>query len=202
MFTGGGFLGVGPSEIIVIVAVGWLLLGPKKLFALAKDTGKLLGQLSRTAAEARDSFTEAMELDTLASEAKSMMSFEGNSDKKSDGKETGSVDRDHALKRGEKSYNIALQHSENAVARATETASEASTDAGVSQEFLEQLKRVQDPNQIAPSDVPELPSEADEQREFERLEREYLAAKRRMERRKEETKVINPQDITSKKEER
>lgn len=62
---GGGFLGVGPAEIFVIGAVGWLVLGPQRLFQVARDAGKVLGQLRKTADDAKGSFTEALEVDSL-----------------------------------------------------------------------------------------------------------------------------------------
>lgn len=60
---GGGFMGVGASEMVVIIAVGWLVLGPQKLFALSRDIGRLVGDLRKSADEARASFTSALEVD-------------------------------------------------------------------------------------------------------------------------------------------
>ncbi|GAB0495648.1 hypothetical protein MMPV_006952 [Pyropia vietnamensis] len=62
---GGGFLGVGPAEIFVIGVVGWLVLGPQRLYQVARDSGKVLGQLRKTADDAKGSFTEALEMDSL-----------------------------------------------------------------------------------------------------------------------------------------
>lgn len=62
---GGGFLGVGPAEIFVIGAVGWLVLGPQRLYQVARDAGKVLGQLRKTADDAKGSFTDALEIDSL-----------------------------------------------------------------------------------------------------------------------------------------
>lgn len=64
MFSG-GFLGVGPAEVFVIAAVGWLVLGPQRLYQVARDAGKVLGQLRRTADDAKSSFTDALEVDSL-----------------------------------------------------------------------------------------------------------------------------------------
>ena len=41
---GGGFLGVGAPEMVVIGAVAWALLGPKELYKLAKQAGEFLGE--------------------------------------------------------------------------------------------------------------------------------------------------------------
>lgn len=203
MFSGGGILGVGPSEIIVIVAVGWLLLGPQKLYALAKDTGRLFGELSRTAAEARDSFTEAIETDMMASEAKGKISSEEDPNKELDGKEEkGENESKHALKDADKRNNDVAEHSGRTVASDSEAISGTSVNPGVSQEFLDQLKRVSDPNQAASPDVSDLSAGEDEQKEFERLEREYFAAKRRMQGRKSQAQATNSQDGTAAKEER
>jgi len=60
-FGSDGFLGVGASEVVVIVAVGYFLLGPTELYRLAKEIGKLVTQLRATATEASSTFSEAME---------------------------------------------------------------------------------------------------------------------------------------------
>jgi len=62
---GGGFLGVGPAEVFVIVAVGWLVLGPQRLFAVARDAGKVLGQVRKTADDAKNSFSDALGAESL-----------------------------------------------------------------------------------------------------------------------------------------
>ena len=60
MLGGGGIFGVGAPEVVVIVIVGWLLLGPKKLYELARESGKVIGQVRRIALEAQDTFSEAL----------------------------------------------------------------------------------------------------------------------------------------------
>jgi Sec-independent protein translocase protein TatA len=61
MLGGGGILGVGPAEMVVVFGVGWLVLGPTKLFALSRDVGRVVGDLRRSAIDASSTFTDAME---------------------------------------------------------------------------------------------------------------------------------------------
>lgn len=183
MFSGGGILGVGASEIVVIVAVGWLLLGPQKLFSLAKDTGKVIGELRRTATEARETFTEAMEMDILASEAEALEKKQGASTSKDEGEKENTVSKVSTLDET-KGQDIPQTTIEEALASSMEATSSGSQDTAVRPDFLDQLKRVADPNQVAPSDVPDLSVEDDEEKKFEKLEQEYFAAKSRMERRR------------------
>ncbi|KAJ1452698.1 hypothetical protein M885DRAFT_526029 [Pelagophyceae sp. CCMP2097] len=42
--SGGGILGVGTPELVTICLVGWFVLGPKELYKLAKEIGKLVAQ--------------------------------------------------------------------------------------------------------------------------------------------------------------
>jgi len=46
-----GLFGVGSAEVIVVVAVGYFLLGPEDLFKLAKEIGKLVASVRRSLAE-------------------------------------------------------------------------------------------------------------------------------------------------------
>jgi Tat protein translocase TatB subunit len=62
---GGGFLGVGTSELIVIGAVAWLVLGPKRLLQLARDIGKISGEIKNVADEARQTFQQAIDVENL-----------------------------------------------------------------------------------------------------------------------------------------
>ena len=64
----GGFLGVGTSEVIVIGAVAWLVLGPKRLYQLAKDIGKISGEIKSVAEEAKQSFQQAVEVEPKKNE--------------------------------------------------------------------------------------------------------------------------------------
>mmetsp|Transcript_27940 Transcript_27940/g.68169 ORF Transcript_27940/g.68169 Transcript_27940/m.68169 type:complete len:163 (+) Transcript_27940:79-567(+) len=64
---GGGFFGVGTSELIVIGAVAWLVLGPKRLYQLARDIGKISGEIKNVADEARQTFQQAIDIESLDS---------------------------------------------------------------------------------------------------------------------------------------
>jgi Tat protein translocase TatB subunit len=61
---GGGFLGVGTSELVVIVVVAWLVLGPKRLYQLARDIGKISGEIKNVAEEARQTFQQAIDIES------------------------------------------------------------------------------------------------------------------------------------------
>merc|ERR1712230_201933 len=77
---GGGFFGVGSSEVLVIGAVAWLVLGPKRLYQLARDIGRISAEFKNVTDEARSTFQKAVELDTKSPEEKKM---ESNSAKNS-----------------------------------------------------------------------------------------------------------------------
>jgi Tat protein translocase TatB subunit len=65
---GGGFFGVGTSELIVIGIVAWLVLGPKRLYQLARDIGKISGEIKNVAEEAKQTFQQAIDLENLNNE--------------------------------------------------------------------------------------------------------------------------------------
>jgi Tat protein translocase TatB subunit len=67
---GGGFFGVGTSELIVIGAVAWLVLGPKRLYQLARDIGKISGEIKNVAEEARQTFQQAIDIEGLENDSK------------------------------------------------------------------------------------------------------------------------------------
>lgn len=203
MFSGGGFLGVGASEVIVIVAVGWVLLGPEKLFSLAKDSGKVLGQLRRTADEAKETFSEALDLDKLADEARAISTeFESASKGKAVPKERESEsnglsdaipDVEVEEERPEAKSTIKTTASPDMSATETELSS-IESQVGTSATFLEQLRRVSDPDQVAPSEVPDLSVDVDEL-EVERMEREYMEAKQKLEERRARSKIEESSDV-------
>jgi len=62
---GGGFFGVGTSELIVIGAVAWLVLGPKRLYQLAKDIGRISGEIKNVAEEAKLTFQQAVDIESV-----------------------------------------------------------------------------------------------------------------------------------------
>mmetsp|Transcript_34416 Transcript_34416/g.67279 ORF Transcript_34416/g.67279 Transcript_34416/m.67279 type:complete len:182 (+) Transcript_34416:36-581(+) len=81
---GGGFFGVGTSELLVIGAVAWLVLGPKRLYQLARDIGKISGEIKNVAEEARQTFQQAIDIDSLDSGSqlsKKSLDLEIDSDK-------------------------------------------------------------------------------------------------------------------------
>ncbi|KAI0565213.1 Sec-independent protein translocase protein TatA/B/E [Gracilaria domingensis] len=188
LLSGGGFLGVGTSEVVVILLVGWLLLGPEKLFALAKDTGKILGELRRTADKAKEQFNEAVELDLLEAEMrnnKNMKTSEASENGVGSPNEAYKDDGEpEPLKTAELVNELSSPGSQTMQAIGLEEKSEEGvrSDEVVSTAFLDQLKRVADPEQSSPSEIPDL--EIGEEEEVKRLEKQYLEAKQRLERRK------------------
>ncbi|GJQ14780.1 hypothetical protein GpartN1_g6571.t1 [Galdieria partita] len=57
IFTSMGLFGLGWPEIAVVVVVGTLIFGPKKISELGKDLGKVVGSMKQATSE----FTEGME---------------------------------------------------------------------------------------------------------------------------------------------
>jgi TatA/E family protein of Tat protein translocase len=41
------FFGIGPFEIILILLIGFLIFGPKKLYEISRNTGKIMRDLNR-----------------------------------------------------------------------------------------------------------------------------------------------------------
>lgn len=48
---------------MVIGIVAWAVLGPKRLYQLAKDIGKISGEIKNVADEARQTFQQAVDTD-------------------------------------------------------------------------------------------------------------------------------------------
>jgi len=65
---GGGFLGVGASEILVIGIVAWLVLGPKRVYQLVKDIGKLSFEIKNITEQAKETFKETVSLNSNQSD--------------------------------------------------------------------------------------------------------------------------------------
>jgi Sec-independent protein translocase protein TatA len=57
----GGFFGVGSSEVLVIGVVAWLILGPKRLYQLARDVGRISAEFKNVTDEARLTFQKAVD---------------------------------------------------------------------------------------------------------------------------------------------
>ncbi len=51
--------GIGPEELMVIMILALLVLGPERLPKVARDLGKIVGELRRTSDELRDEFLNA-----------------------------------------------------------------------------------------------------------------------------------------------
>lgn len=51
--------GVGPEEIVLILIVALLVLGPERLPRMARDVGRVVGDLRRTSDEFREEFLQA-----------------------------------------------------------------------------------------------------------------------------------------------
>lgn len=205
---GGGFLGVGPAEVVVIIAVGWFLLGPTKLYELAKDSGKIIGELRRTADEARGTFQEALELELekeksekakLAaddSETDNPLEQENSTEPTSTPtSSTEPISRDQYLQ----SLSTSEVTSPSSSASPTSTPTDSSEELeeliegpAINSQFLDQLKRVADPDQKPPSDVPDLDVSIEtEEQELERLEKQYLEARSRLEARNDASKTVS-----------
>lgn len=202
---GGGFLGVGPGELVVVAAVGWLLLGPEKLYAVSKDLGKLIGDLRRTANDARDSFKDALENEITtnfeASETDSPAALSQST--KRDGAPATSDNQEDS--EAEPEGNIDLTSTANvstspempstAIAATPASGDDSASAIAENSAFLDQLKRVSDPRQAPPA--PTLPdlnmddsddSDIDEDElELQRLKIQYLEARVRLQAKKKRT---------------
>ena len=53
--------GIGTSELLIIVAIALIILGPKKLPELARSLGRTLGELRKTTDELKASIDEEIE---------------------------------------------------------------------------------------------------------------------------------------------
>ena len=51
--------GVGPEELMLILIVALLVLGPERLPRIARDVGRVVGELRRTSDEFREEFLNA-----------------------------------------------------------------------------------------------------------------------------------------------
>lgn len=204
VFGGGGILGVGPSEVAVIVAVGWLLLGPQKLFSLARDSGKLLGELRRTANDAKETFNEALDADLLAAEL-NLTSQASKEVEKEARKEVTEDATDEGSREELQGIAASDQDGEDGEVLGPPLqdalASVADSSSSQSEGFLDQLRRVSDPEQIAPSEVPDLSVDMEEL-EVERLEKEYIAAKMRLEARRRKSAPEGSSPVESATEDR
>lgn len=195
---GGGFLGVGPGELVVVAAVGWLLLGPEKLYAVSKDLGKLIGDLRRTANDARDSFQDALESEITANlEAPetdspvklSKSKADDTASAISDEQEDSEADSEGEIDIAGATNALSSPEVPSKVPAATSTPHDDSVSSTAENSaFLDQLKRVSDPLQAPPAptlpdlsmdDLDDLEIE-DEELELQRLKIQYLEARARL----------------------
>lgn len=195
LLGGGGFLGVGPGEIAVIAAVGWFLLGPEKLYSVSKDIGKLVGDIRRTADEARDTFSDALqqELDASLDTSKSKKSNSTTIAKSPD-----DDDVPTASNNPENNEQDAYDNGLSLAPQKQTTTVGPTSDEDVQEDtiensiFLDQLKRVSDPHQAPLVNVPDLSlddnddldEEADEL-ELQRLKIKYFEARARLKAKRE-----------------
>jgi Tat protein translocase TatB subunit len=54
--------GVGPEELMLVLIVALLVLGPERLPKVARDVGRIVGELRRTSDEFREEFLQADKL--------------------------------------------------------------------------------------------------------------------------------------------
>lgn len=52
-------LGIGPEELLLVLIVALLVLGPDRLPKVARDVGRVVGDLRRTSDEFREEFMQA-----------------------------------------------------------------------------------------------------------------------------------------------
>ncbi|KAK4538496.1 hypothetical protein CDCA_CDCA18G4521 [Cyanidium caldarium] len=170
----GGFLGVGAPEVVVVVIMAWIFLGPTKLYETAQYLGRLIGDLRRAAQEARDGLTDSLgeeyyeaqeQLLKVRDEFNDAIRGEkprrlgGTADSDEDAADAdASVGTDAAAELAESlSVTEPKEHSKNGLEQDIVTGGGASRT-----NFLEQLRRLNDPQQAPP--VPEY-AEAKRQRE-------------------------------------
>jgi Tat protein translocase TatB subunit len=51
--------GIGPEELVLVLIVALLVLGPERLPRMARDVGRVVGELRRTSDEFREEFMQA-----------------------------------------------------------------------------------------------------------------------------------------------
>jgi len=81
--------GLGMPEILMILAIALIVIGPKKLPDLAKTLGRAMGEFKRSAQD----FKQSLDVETTV---KDMTDIEGITDKKNTDDKTTSVVKDDA----------------------------------------------------------------------------------------------------------
>ena len=80
--------GIGMPEMILILAVALIVIGPKKLPDLAKSLGKAMGEFKKATSDLK----ESMQIDTELKEVKTAFNDIGRDDQKETDKNTGDAD--------------------------------------------------------------------------------------------------------------
>jgi sec-independent protein translocase protein TatB len=80
--------GIGMPEMILILAVALIVIGPKKLPDLAKSLGKAMGEFKKATSDLK----ESMQIDTELKEVKTAFNDIGRDDQKETEQNTGDVD--------------------------------------------------------------------------------------------------------------
>lgn len=171
VFGGGGFLGVGAPEVLVIIAVGWFVLGPKQLIQLSRDIGQIIGELRKTTSAARDSFTDAIETDIAIKEARKIATpVEGPA----------LPDQDRPVLETDEELMMKNDVIQAATQQAQQQAEQQQGPTRAGDKFMEQLKRVADPDQtsILTPNIPDL--ELSDEDEIIMLEERLRLAKERV----------------------
>lgn len=96
--------GIGLPELIVILVVALLVVGPSKLPEVARSIGKALGELRRVTDEVKDSIEQEMDLEEGSKDLKKSgetADSSGNTTQNpSEGEAADSKPRDDAFKKG------------------------------------------------------------------------------------------------------
>jgi Tat protein translocase TatB subunit len=61
--------GVGPEELVLILIIALIVLGPERMPKVARDLGRVVGELRRTSDQLREEFLNADKLLDKAAEA-------------------------------------------------------------------------------------------------------------------------------------
>jgi Tat protein translocase TatB subunit len=61
--------GVGPEELVLILIIALIVLGPERMPKVARDLGRVVGELRRTSDELREEFLNADKLLEKAADA-------------------------------------------------------------------------------------------------------------------------------------
>jgi Sec-independent protein translocase protein TatA len=188
MLGGGGILGVGPAEMMVVLGLGWMLLGPQKLFTLSRDVGRVVGDLRRAADDASTTFTDALEAESWAAEeadAEKRRPAGEDGEAGEAGEDEEEVETDVAgVLRDVADTIVAGPAAAAGLGVADRTRGlpdlEAPDPVMTRTRFLEQLNRVESPGQVADADLLLAAGGGDAEEDVEVARLEYELAKARL----------------------